>query len=192
MSVISEQDSPSSDGGALERTVEIKLPSSSVEETWRLGAMLGGLLAPGDVVLLEGDLGTGKTAFTQGIGLGLGVASTINSPTFTLLKEYSAGTPLYHFDLYRIDQAEEFAMLGFDDYLGGDGVCVVEWAERAEVTLENEPGTADGPWPVAGYVRVHLYRRGENERTLACAGEGERGRAVLAAFAQVAAMNGVK
>src|SRR5215468_5030169 len=105
----------------------VTLMSASVERTRALGRALGELAQAGDVVLLEGALGAGKTAFTQGIGLGLGVAATINSPTFTILKEYEGRQPLYHFDLYRLDEPDELYELGFEDYFRGDGVCVVEW-----------------------------------------------------------------
>ncbi len=163
-----------------------------MEETLRLGRLLGELLVPRDVILLEGELGTGKTAFTQGIGCGLAVAANINSPTFTILKEYVGRMPLYHFDLYRLDRPEEFSALGFDDYFTGDGVCVVEWAERGEAAGDNERETALSPWPEAGYLRVRLYRVGKHERSLACSGHGERGRVLLTDFAHVAAMNGVE
>jgi len=117
-------------------SIHLDVPSESVEQTRRLGAILGGLLARGDVVLLHGELGAGKTAFTQGIGRGLGVAATVNSPTFTILKEYAGRLPLYHFDLYRIEDPGELESLGFVDYFAGDGVSVIEWAERGEVDGE--------------------------------------------------------
>jgi tRNA threonylcarbamoyladenosine biosynthesis protein TsaE len=157
--------------------------------------LLGELLVPGDVVLLEGDLGTGKTAFTQGIGRGLQVTQTINSPTFTILKEYTGRLPLYHFDLYRVECPEEFSLLGFDDYLAGNGVCVVEWAERAEAPGYDEPSemTPYSPWPESGYLRVLVFRETgrKNARILRCTSRGERGHALLAAFAGVAATNRV-
>jgi tRNA threonylcarbamoyladenosine biosynthesis protein TsaE len=106
---------------------------------------LGELLQGGELILLDGQLGTGKTTFTQGLAQGLGIYENINSPTFTLLKEYagqppSASSPgilecgrpaLYHFDLYRLDDPEEIVDLGFEDYFFSDGVSVVEWAEKA-------------------------------------------------------------
>ena len=99
-------------------TPGVALHSKSATDTHRLGALLGALLQPGDVVLLEGSLGAGKTALTQGIGAGMGVGGAINSPTFTLLKEYEGRLPLYHFDLYRIEDPEELFALGFEDYFG--------------------------------------------------------------------------
>jgi tRNA threonylcarbamoyladenosine biosynthesis protein TsaE len=150
--------------------------SASLERTHTLGCALGELAESGDIILLEGELGAGKTALTQGIGLGLGVAATINSPTFTILKEYEGRLPLYHFDLYRLDEPDELYELGFEDYFRGAGVCVVEWAERGEFKDEEEP-VWDGDW-----LRVALSITGENERTLGCRAEGARGQALLAAF----------
>jgi tRNA threonylcarbamoyladenosine biosynthesis protein TsaE len=193
-----EQESQASSSVTLERSGECILLSVGASETQRLGIQLGELLAPGDVVLLEGDLGAGKTAFTQGIGRGLKVMETINSPTFTILKEYSGRLPLHHFDLYRIDHPEEFFMLGFEDYFGGEGICVVEWAERAEAAgTEELPVTTPqmySPWPEGGYLRVRLSRdrAEENARSLRCTSRGERGRVLLAAFASVTALNGVE
>jgi tRNA threonylcarbamoyladenosine biosynthesis protein TsaE len=166
------------------------LTTSSVEETLRIGEVLGKLLEPGDVILLQGDLGTGKTAFTQGIGRGLDVLGTINSPTFTILKEYSGRLPLYHFDLYRLEEPEEFTTLGFEDYFDQNGVCVVEWAERAE----SEEDFAVAPWP-ENFLRIHLSRpRRSSERSFLSTARGERGGSLLAAWVQAVqgtAMNGV-
>jgi tRNA threonylcarbamoyladenosine biosynthesis protein TsaE len=109
--------------------------SHSVEQTRRLGHRLGQLLQPGDVICLEGDLGTGKTCLAQGIGVGLGIQQPITSPSFTLVLEYRAGpgrAPLYHIDLFRLDEAVAEALaFGLEEYLYGDGVCLIEWAERA-------------------------------------------------------------
>ena len=165
-------------------TPGVALHSKSATDTHRLGALLGALLQPGDVVLLEGSLGAGKTALTQGIGAGMGVGGAINSPTFTLLKEYEGRLPLYHFDLYRIEDPEELFALGFEDYFGGvsgDGVCVVEWADRGVA--------ADGAtlWP-ANWLRVSIAADGATKRTLTCVAQGERGETLLAAF--VAATEG--
>ncbi len=161
----------------------VELRSGGVDETQRLGEMLGALLVPGDLVLLEGDLGAGKTAFTQGIGRGLGVTGTINSPTFTLLKEYRGRLPLYHFDLYRIDNPDELFALGFEDYFAGDGVCVVEWAERGE-HAHAETDT-DDDWP-ASWLRVRIRKVSSDERRLCCSARGPRGNALLAGFAHAA------
>ncbi len=152
----------------------VSLRSESAERTHALGEMLGSLLAPGDVILLRGELGAGKTIFTQGIGAGLGVVETINSPTFTLLKEYAGRVALYHFDFYRIEDPAELFALGFEQYFGGDGVCVVEWSERGE---------AAAPWP-EDWLRVTLRTTGLGERTLLFDAAGTRGRALLAGFAR--------
>lgn len=100
-------------------------------ETRQLAATLGALLEPGDVILLCGELGAGKTTFVQGLAKGLGVQTEVTSPTFTLLQEYAgARLSLFHFDAYRIERPIEIADLGFDEYLERGGVVVVEWAER--------------------------------------------------------------
>lgn len=155
----------------------VTLRSASVADTRRLGERLGHHVRGGDVVLLYGDLGAGKTAFTQGIGRGVGVARTINSPTFTLLKEYAGRLPLYHFDLYRIENADELDTLGFEQYFEGEGVCVVEWADRAE-----GPTASATPWP-ADTLRVTFVRAGATEREIVCGAGGPRSGALLAAYA---------
>ncbi len=160
-------------GSAGARPVNAKaivIRSGSIERTRELGAALGSLLAPGDVVLLEGDLGAGKTALTQGIGQGLGVQAVINSPTFTILKEYAGRLSLYHFDLYRIESPEEVYSLGFEDYFGGDGVCVIEWAERGEP----EELSAPLPWPES-YLRIRMRADGPHDRLLEVTSAGPRG-----------------
>lgn len=156
-----------------------RVRSDSVERTRALGAALGALLATGDVILLVGDLGAGKTALTQGIGAGLGVRGIINSPTFTILKEYSGRLPLYHFDLYRIESPNEIFALGFEDYFEGDGVSVVEWAERGE---PQEPD-AQLPWP-ANYLRIELSADGPDARLLKVTSAGPRGAELQAKFAR--------
>jgi len=163
-------------------TPGVALHSESAADTHRLGALLGALLRLGDVVLLDGPLGAGKTALTQGIGAGLGVRGAINSPTFTLLKEYEGRLPLYHFDLYRIEDPEELFELGFEDYFGGEGVCVVEWADRGVA--------ADGAtvWP-ANWLRIGIGAHGAAKRTLTCSAVGARGEALLAAFVAAASVS---
>ncbi|MCA0984461.1 tRNA (adenosine(37)-N6)-threonylcarbamoyltransferase complex ATPase subunit type 1 TsaE [Halobacillus yeomjeoni] len=110
--------------------------SSSPEETKDFAEKLGQRLEAGDVLTLEGDLGAGKTTFTKGLGLGLGVKRTINSPTFTIIKEYMGRVPFYHMDVYRLEDSEED--LGFDEYFEGEGVTVVEWAHFIENYLPEE------------------------------------------------------
>lgn len=103
----------------------------SPEETQRLGEIIGKSALPGDVLLLEGKLGAGKTCLTQGIARGLGIDEYVLSPTFVIMREFYGRLPLYHIDLYRLDTIEESLDLGLDDYLYGNGICVVEWAEKA-------------------------------------------------------------
>ncbi len=109
----------------------LELISHSPEETQRLGVHIGELALPGDIFLLVGNLGTGKTCLTQGIAWGLGIKEYAVSPSFVLVRELYGRLPLYHIDLYRLDHIEESMELGLDDYLYGQGVCVVEWAEKA-------------------------------------------------------------
>ncbi len=110
--------------------------SSSAQETFQIGEKIGRRCQPGDVLLLNGELGAGKTVFSQGIGKGLGITEPISSPTFTLLQIYEEGvTPLYHFDVYRISDVEEMEEIGYEDYFYGDGVCLVEWASLIEEIL---------------------------------------------------------
>ncbi|MFC2030442.1 tRNA (adenosine(37)-N6)-threonylcarbamoyltransferase complex ATPase subunit type 1 TsaE [Chloroflexota bacterium] len=116
--------------------------SHSPAQSLRLGTRLGSLLQVGDIICLEGDLGTGKTCLTQGMGRGMGITQPITSPTFTLVAEYqppSAGPLLYHVDLYRLHAPiEEAWAFGLDEYLSGIGVCVIEWAERIAEALPSE------------------------------------------------------
>lgn len=107
--------------------------SNSAEETNLIGERLASLLEAGDVLTLEGDLGAGKTTFTKGIAKGLGVKRTVNSPTFTIVKEYEGRLPLYHMDVYRLEDSDED--IGFDEYFNGNGVSVVEWAQFIEEYL---------------------------------------------------------
>ena len=99
-------------------------------ETIHEGEKLGRLLSPGSVVALYGDLGAGKTTFTRGLALGLGIHMSVSSPTFTIVNEYLSKTPLFHFDMYRLESENELFDIGWDDYLERAGVCVVEWSEK--------------------------------------------------------------
>lgn len=105
--------------------------TTSPEETYALGEKYGKAAKPGQVICLSGDLGVGKTVFTQGFAKGLGIKDTVSSPTFTIIKEYTDGRiPLYHFDVYRIEDVDEMEEIGYDDYFFGEGVCLIEWAEK--------------------------------------------------------------
>jgi tRNA threonylcarbamoyladenosine biosynthesis protein TsaE len=152
----------------------LSLRTESERETLALGRRLGELCEAGDVILLSGELGTGKTCLVRGIAHGLGVAETPFSPSFVLVREYRGRLPLYHMDFYRIDSAEEIADLGIDDYLNSGGVCAIEWAERAE-----------GLTPPDG-LRATLYyvESKEQARTLALEASGSRHEELLHALAQ--------
>ena len=116
---------------------EIKIyETHSMEETRELGRQMGTAAGPGDVLTLSGDLGVGKTVFTKGFALGIGVTEAVSSATFTIVQEYHSGRlPRYHFDVYRIGDPEEMDEVGFDDYVYGDGVSLIEWAELIEEIL---------------------------------------------------------
>ena len=106
--------------------------SHSPEETEHIGEMLGRRLRPGTVVAYRGGLGMGKTAFTRGLARGLGCAGRVTSPTFTIVNEYDGPTPLFHFDMYRLADADALFDIGWEDYLDRGGVCAVEWSERVD------------------------------------------------------------
>ena len=157
-------------------TLTLDCISHSTAQTQRLGMRLGELVQGGELILLDGQLGTGKTTFTQGLAQGMDIVENINSPTFTLLKEYTGqprngistgsqshrGPALYHFDLYRLDNPEEIVDLGFEDYFFSKGVSVIEWAERAGLF-----------WPEE-HLNIRLKIMSETKRGLLfiAAGEG--------------------
>lgn len=129
----------------MKKTIE----TTSAEETFAVGRELGRLAKPGEIYTLDGDLGVGKTVFTQGMAEGLGITEHVNSPTFTIVQVYESGRlPFYHFDVYRIGDIEEMDEIGYEDYFFGDGVCIVEWAElitelipstARRITIEKNP-----------------------------------------------------
>ncbi len=105
----------------------------NAEETFEFGKKVGQICKPGTVISLVGDLGVGKTVFTQGVAQGLEITEPVNSPTFTILQEYEEGRlPFYHFDVYRIGDIEEMDEIGYEDCFYGEGVCLVEWANLIE------------------------------------------------------------
>jgi tRNA threonylcarbamoyladenosine biosynthesis protein TsaE len=147
-------------------TCRLEFISQSALYTQHLGRCLGELLHGGELLLLDGQLGAGKTTFTQGLAKGMNILAVVNSPTFTILKEYGrepsgqASSPagdtlaLYHFDLYRLDEPEEMIDLGFEEYFDGSGVCVVEWADKAT-----------NFWPIER-LYIHLTALDEVKRVL--------------------------
>lgn len=155
----------------------LDIVSHSPEQTRRLARRLASLLAGGETICLEGQLGAGKTTFAQGVGQGLGIEEPIISPTFTLIREYGpAGDrpPLYHIDFYRLESLEEIQTLGLDDYFYSDGVCVVEWPERAEVLLPEER------------VWIEMHAIGDAKRSLLIRAEGDRCRELIGEFKRLA------
>jgi tRNA threonylcarbamoyladenosine biosynthesis protein TsaE len=130
--------------------------SATALQTKRWGELLGRRLGPGDVVALFGRLGAGKTCFAQGLARGLGVGDdvVVTSPTFVIAGEYRGRCPFYHIDLYRLSEPRDIEALGLEEYLGGDGVAVIEWAQRAQWLL--------GP----GTIKVWMHWRGGEERTV--------------------------
>lgn len=113
-----------------------ELKTNSSEETMKLAEIIGQYVIEKDTIILEGDLGAGKTTFTKGLAKGLGVKRIVNSPTFNIIKEYKGRIPLYHMDVYRLKDSDED--LGFDEYFDGEGVTVVEWAHLIEEQLPSE------------------------------------------------------
>ena len=135
--------------------------TNSATETRTLGERLAGKLKAGDVILLEGELGAGKSELARGTARGLGVTETVTSPSFTILNVYESGRiPLYHFDWYRLESSEELYELGMDEYLGGDGIALVEW-----------PGKCPDAVP-ADCLRIRISAEGENTRIIEAEPEG--------------------
>lgn len=118
--------------------------SNSQDETFAFGEKLGAKARPGEIYCLDGDLGVGKTVFTQGFAKGLGITDYVNSPTFTIVKEYEGRLPLYHFDVYRIGDPSEMEEIGYEEYFYGQGVTIIEWPE---LILELIP-------PEAKWIRI--------------------------------------
>ena len=128
--------------------------TNSARETMLVGEKLAKKLKPGDMIALSGNLGSGKTTFTKGIGKGLGVKDSrrINSPTFVLIKEYNGKVPLYHLDLYRLDDLKEIENLAIEEYIYGHGITVIEWAEKIKSILPEK------------HIFVQLKVKGDNKR----------------------------
>jgi tRNA threonylcarbamoyladenosine biosynthesis protein TsaE len=133
-------------------------------ETRALGEKVGALLRPGDFVALYGELGSGKTRFAQGVALGADVNpdTHVTSPTYTILNEYKGTYPVYHFDLYRLGGDTDIAELGFEEYFYGNGICLVEWAERLDSELPDQ------------YLKVYFYHAEGDTRRIEFDWRGER------------------
>ena len=115
------------------------IDSFCAKDTYELGEKIGQMAMPGMVISLTGDLGVGKTVFTQGLAKGLGIEEPVNSPTFTIVQVYEEGRlPLYHFDVYRIGDIEEMDEIGYEDYFYGEGVCLIEWADLIREILPEQ------------------------------------------------------
>lgn len=137
--------------------------SKSEKDTVAFGEQLAGRLKPGDIVCLFGDLGAGKTTLVKGLAKGLKIKSpAVNSPTFVLMNIYEGKLPLYHFDLYRLDQPSEISAIGYEEFLYGDGVAVVEWADKLGPLLPKE------------YLCVVLTHKNSTERGIKVEGIGKR------------------
>jgi len=149
------------------KTNSVELISRSPEQTQRLGKHLGEMAQAGDLFLLAGTLGSGKTCLAQGIACGLGVQEYAVSPTFVLVREYHGRLPMYHIDLYRLDHIEEIVDLALEEYLSGNGICVIEWAEKGMDVLPGE------------HLLVKLSNNSASERLLVLEPHGEHYRRML-------------
>jgi len=132
----------------------MRIITKSEEETLRVGLRVGERLKMGDVINLNGELGAGKTHITKGIAKGLGVDDYITSPTFIIVNQYEGRIPLYHFDVYRINDIDEMHEIGFEEYLYGNGVCIVEWGSMVEELL---PDSA---------IRIDINKIDDNTREI--------------------------
>ncbi len=144
-------------------TTALQIVTHSEEETMALAEKLVAHLSPGDIVVLTGPLGAGKTAFVRGLARGLGIdEETVNSPSFAIVNEYPGKNPMYHFDLYRIGDPEELREIGWYDYLGRPGLVVVEWGEKAGEHLP------------ASYYHIEFTMAGDTDRAIDVMFVGER------------------
>ena len=148
----------------------LEIISHSAEETQNIGILLGQATKPGDVILMTGELGAGKTTMTQGIAEGLGVLERPRSPTFVMATEYMGRMHLYHLDLYRVEQAAELGELGLDEYLSGDGATVIEWADRTPDAFPS------------GCLWISLETVDDQTRRITLTAKGERHIALMASL----------
>ncbi|PIU42115.1 MAG: tRNA (adenosine(37)-N6)-threonylcarbamoyltransferase complex ATPase subunit type 1 TsaE [Candidatus Omnitrophica bacterium CG07_land_8_20_14_0_80_42_15] len=143
--------------------------SKSPSETEKLGKKIASFLTKGDVLALIGELGSGKTTFTKGIAEGLGVktAKYVNSPSFVIIKEHAGRIPLFHMDLYRLEDISELDTTGYEEYVGSDGICVIEWADKMSYLLPKE------------HIRIEMYFKDVNERLIKLIPKGARYKELL-------------
>ena len=155
--------------GAKQGKATLEIISNCPEETLRLGRILGELLSEGSFVALIGELGAGKTVLTKGIARGLGVADDreVTSPSFVLVNEYRGRVPVYHVDLYRLENPSEVEGIGWDEIISGPAVTLVEWADKAEKYLPEER------------MEIHLEWAGEKERRILLCGKGQSGQKII-------------
>ncbi len=145
-----------------EGSMELTVQTHSEAETQSLGEQFASCLEPGDIVALVGDLGAGKTAFVKGLARGLGVEQSVTSPTFALVNEYQGRLPVYHFDVYRLDDPSQLEDIGYEEYFFGEGVALIEWANMIPDYLP------------ADIFTVTLAKTGEGERTISFQGDCRR------------------
>jgi len=150
----------------------LEIISHSSDETQKIGVRIGGIAQPGDIFLLVGQLGAGKTCLTQGIAWGLGIKEYAASPSFVVIRELYGRLPLYHIDFYRLEHLEEIAELGLDDYLYGKGVSVVEWADKGLSLLPEE------------HLLIEISYLSDTERSLKLKPSGKRYRKIAAELKQ--------
>lgn len=147
----------------------IRFISKSPEETIKIAMQLSKYILPGSIICLSGDLGAGKTAFTQGLGKGLGITDHITSPSYTIINEYyTASMPLYHFDVYRLESPDEIFELACDEYFFGEGVTIIEWAEKIKEVLPKEKL----------WITIK-YGKKPNERVISMNAYGNKNKAIL-------------
>jgi len=142
--------------------MNLTIITKSPEETKNLGKEISKIIKPGDLLAFYGELGAGKTCFIQGISLGLEVKDYVTSPSFTIINEYQGKIPIYHFDLFRFDNAEEILELGYEEYFYGEGLIVIEWAEKIERFLPKE------------HLKIDIKFKDCYERTISFISQGDR------------------
>lgn len=137
--------------------------TDSVIQTEQAGASLAGLVRPGDIIAMYGDLGSGKTAFVRGVAAGMQLDVRVSSPTFTIVNEYDGAVPLFHFDMYRLADSDELFEIGWEDYINRGGVCAVEWSENVEDAFPPET------------IKVIFTKTGDNSRNIEIVFPDDRG-----------------